>query len=99
MITSPLSRAISRFAVDALTGFGLFLLIAALTAGTTSFAAAKLLGEVAEASAESPGLVLLAVTFSVLFALNAAFFRHLRRDYWPAQKMSRTLKVNVVHRK
>jgi len=91
MTTSHNSSHIRRFAIDTLTGAGLYFLIATLTLGSRSFAADGLLTEigaaavkVADESVSSPGFLMLAAAFAVLFALNAAFFRHLTRLYAPA---------------
>ncbi len=84
-----------RFVTDALAGLGLFCLLAVIWASTPSFAADMLLAELgrafdvlAEASAASPQVLVLAAGFSVIFALNAAFFRHLTGFYAPGTQPS-----------
>ncbi len=84
-----------RFVTDALAGLGLFCLLAVVWASTPSFAADMLLAELgrafdvlAETGAASPHVLVLAAGFSVLFALNAAFFRHLACFYAPGTQPS-----------
>jgi hypothetical protein len=89
--SSPLaSKNVRRFAADACAGAGFFVLIATMAAGTGSIAATFSLAETSEAStalalAQSSGnehsILVLGLVFSVLFAFNAAFFRHLGRAY------------------
>jgi hypothetical protein len=75
---------IRRFATDAIAGLGLFTLGMVMTSGTSALAATLTLdnasGLLQQPSVADP-VVLLAAVFSVLFALNAAFFRHLARAY------------------
>ena len=84
-----------RFVTDALAGLGLFCLAAVMWAGTPSFAANMFLAELGrtvdvltDVSAASPHVLVLAAGFSVLFALNAAFFRHLACVYAPGPRTS-----------
>lgn len=93
MTTSSLSQHIRRFLADAAFGLGLFFVTAALTVGNASLAADHLLDEVgdaalkvADASVARPGFLVLATVCSVLFALNSAFFRHIRRSHASARR-------------
>ncbi len=86
MTTTPFAKHFRRFAADALVGLGLFFVTAAVTVGNASLAAPGILAEVTEAAekvadASSPGFLMLALVSSVLFALNMAFFRHIRRSH------------------
>lgn len=75
---------IRRFITDAFAGLGLFTLGMVMTSGSDALAATLSLentsGLLQQPSAAHP-VVLLAAVFSVLFALNASFFRHLARAY------------------
>lgn len=93
MTTGQISRHIRHFATDALAGFGIYLVIAAMTVSDSSFAASALLEEleeaavrVADAGVSSPTFLTLAAVFSLFFALNAAFVRHIRRNYATTRK-------------
>lgn len=88
MTKTPFSQHIRLFFADALLGLGLFFIAATVTVGSTSFAGSTLLEDVgeaavkvADASVSSPRILMLAAVGSVLFALNSAFFRHLRRSH------------------
>ena len=75
-----------RFAIDATAGLGLFALITTLVAGTGTFAATLSFDEpdaiaLAGSTGSEHSILVLALVFSLLFALNAAFFRHLGRAY------------------
>lgn len=96
MTTRRFSCYLRRFVADAFAGLGLFLLGSVLTLSNASFAASGFIGEFGEAAEKladagmtRPEIMTLAVAFSLLFALNAAFFRHLRRLYAPARKRRR----------
>ena len=85
MTKTTIAWRLRRFATDALVGAGLFLATAALTMSNPSHAASGLLDEVSAAAvkvadASSPGFWVLAGVCSALFALNLAFFRHIRRS-------------------
>lgn len=85
MTKTPIAKHLRRFATDALVGAGLFLVTATMPMGNASFAASALLDEVSAAAskvadASSPGFWVLAGACSLLFALNLAFFRHIRRS-------------------
>jgi hypothetical protein len=77
---------IRRFATDAVAGLGLFGLAATLTCSSTALAATLALSDtntsgLIETQPSAHPVVLLALVFSLLFAFNAAFFRHLSRTY------------------
>lgn len=91
MSTSTFAQHIRRFFTDALLGLGVFFIAATMTVGSTSYAGNTLLEDVGEAALKvadagvsSPRLLMLALVASGLFALNSAFFRHLRRSHTPA---------------
>lgn len=93
MTTTSLSQHLRRFAADASLGLGLFFVAATLTVSNTSFARETLLEgvgdaavKVADVSISSPSFLMLAAVSSALFALNAAFFRHLRRSHAAAHR-------------
>jgi hypothetical protein len=82
-----------HFIADALAGAGIFALATTCVSGTSAIAATLNLSEVSETSAalamaqssagsgNAPSFLVLGLVFSVLFAFNAAFFRHLGRAY------------------
>ncbi len=77
---------IRRFVTDALAGFGLFALGSTLTSGSGALAATLNLAETNPsrlllADPSIHPVAMLALVFSLLFAFNAAFFRHLSRAY------------------
>jgi hypothetical protein len=83
--TSSSAGPVRRFMTDALLGLGLFGLGMVMTTGPGALAATITLdpstsGLLQQTSAAQP-VVLLAAVFSLLFAFNAAFFRHLARAY------------------
>lgn len=84
--TNPIH--VRRFVTDALAGLGVFALLTTMVAGTGTFAATFAVADpenmniaMANASGGEGSILVLAVVFSVLFAFNAAFFRHLGRAY------------------
>ena len=79
---------VRRFVTDACAGLGVFGLLTTVVAGTSTFAATFALAgtetsniAMANASGGEGSILVLAIVFSVLFAFNAAFFRHLGRAY------------------
>lgn len=82
------SNHVRRFVTDTLAGAGVFGLLTTMVAGTSTFAATFTLADtqtsniaMANASGGEGSILVLAIVFSVLFAFNAAFFRHLGRAY------------------
>ncbi|MEQ1576942.1 MAG: hypothetical protein ABL894_04750 [Hyphomicrobium sp.] len=93
MTKSSNANHTKRFVTDALAGLGVFVLITTMVAGSGSFAATLTLVEnenmnysMANAAGNEHSIVVLGIVFSVLFALNAAFFRHLGRAYTGASR-------------
>ena len=79
---------VRRFVTDACAGLGVFGLLTTVVAGTGTFAATLALTgtetsniAMANASGGEGSILVLGIVFSVLFAFNAAFFRHLGRAY------------------
>ena len=88
MTESPKTSDIKSFATDVFAGAGLFVLVTTLVVGSESVAATLSLTDMgpaslalADASGTAHSMAVLGVVFSVLFAFNAAFFRHLGRAY------------------
>lgn len=74
------------FIADAVTGAGIFVLGAIMMGGTRSFAATFALADpvnlaLSEPQMKEQSMLVLGIVFSLLFAFNAAFFRHLGRAY------------------
>jgi len=85
MTAKSQNRAVRRFFADSLAGLGLFIVATALVAGTDAFSGTLALAHTANfdtsmalpASSSDSSILVLALVFSLLFAFNAAFFRHL----------------------
>ena len=71
---------IRRFVADAFAGLGLFTLAMVTTSGPGALALESTTDMLQQPTVARPWL-LLALVFSMLFALNASFFRHLARAY------------------
>lgn len=92
----PLPRHVRRFAADSALGLGLVFTLATLTVGDASLASSEFLDEfgeaatlLADAGVSSPNLLVLAAVVSLLFALNLAFVRHLRRQHVASRRRDR----------
>ena len=77
-----------RYFADAAAGLSLFVLGTIMVAGTDTLAATFAVADpenlniaMANASGSEHSIVVLGLVFAVLFAFNAAFFRHLGRAY------------------
>jgi hypothetical protein len=102
-------RNMIRFAADSLAGFAMF---TGLTIGLLGPSAAADLvtqtpaansvmlagGFTAVSTAASQNLVVLAVVFSALFALNLAFIRHLRKAHAVSRPVNRPVKTLLLER-
>lgn len=86
----PSTPHFGRFATDAFAGLGVFIVTTLLVAGGDTFAATLNASDplMSNSPASSP-VIVLAVVFSLLFAVNAAFFRHLGRTYRAAPRRGR----------
>lgn len=93
MTESSNTRHIRSFAADQLAGLGIFGIGTTLVSGTSAFADTFTFASpdsppfaIASASSGSHTVLVLGLVFSVLFAFNAAFFRHLGRAYSQAPR-------------
>ena len=96
MVGNMLARPHIRFMTDALMGLAVFggLTLALLAPSSAAGVAAPLLSAPAPMTAIAaasqltlqPNLIMLAVVFSTLFALNLSFIRHLANAYRHAHR-------------
>lgn len=99
---SSATRHTRRYVADAAAGLGLFILLTVMVAGTSTFAGTLAFTDpenmniaMANASGSEHSIVVLGIVFAVLFAFNAAFFRHLGRAYIGVSRVNSTGKPRL----